>query len=181
VYANIYGGAIYLGRGTRSGDTWSFTDWDRRTNIGVEESDVVQVYPVGDNYKVIVNNKTIIDWDDVSGYPVDSSHRHVGFAQELRFINLVPQFSWGIASFSARAGLTDFEALATDVATAVSDSATAVSVANSKPNYSDIPIDSLADSISDTEDTSIPRALMSYGASTSTSSGGASGGSHSHP
>lgn len=180
VYANIYGGAVYLGRGTRSGDTWDFDDWTRDTGYVIQESDVIQVYPVDDNYKLIVNNKIILEHDDVSGYPVDSSHRKVAFAQELRFVNLIPQFSWGVASFSARAGLTDFAALSADVATAVSDSSAAVATANAKPNYTDIPIDQLSVSIADTEDLSIPRAALTYGAGSGTASGGGSGGTHSH-
>lgn len=168
VYVNIYGGAMYLGRGTRSGDTWTFNDWTRLTNQGVEESDVVQVYPVGNNYKLLVNNRIIMEWDDVSSYPVDASHRHVGFAQELRFVALVPQYSWGIASFTARAGLVD-------MAGVVADTATALSTANSKPDITAIPIDQLSNSALELEDLSIGRGFMTYGAATRTSTGTSTG------
>lgn len=180
VYANIYGGAVYLGRGTRSGDSWTFSDWDRDTARGVKESDIVQVYPVGTNYKLLINNDIILDVDDVSGYPVDDDHRHVGFAQELRYIGLVPQFSWGIASFAARAGLVDIAGIETTANGAAATATNALDVANSKPDYSAIPIDQLSQSIMENEDTSIPRSLMTFGASSGTASGGSGDNAHSH-
>jgi hypothetical protein len=102
VYANIYGGRMYMGRGTRAGNVWTFTDWVSRTDRGVSESDTVDLSCAGTKYTLRINNVPVLEHTDTSSYPIDGSHRYVGFASETRLVNFLPQFSWGLSGFTAR-------------------------------------------------------------------------------
>ncbi|MBH0778831.1 hypothetical protein [Nocardia bovistercoris] len=147
VYLNVFRDVMYLGRGTRSGTTWTHTDW-RVIPTGVSEADTVELVADGTTYQVIVNRAVIERYPDTSGYPVDASHRTVGFSQETRIVGLIPQYSFGLAGFSARSGLgtlastTAVATTAQATATAAQSTATAAqSTANSKPSYADVPTD----------------------------------------
>lgn len=102
VYANIYGKSCYIGRGTRSGDTWSFTDWKSDLNRGVSEGAQVEFSAEGTTYTLKVNGNTILQHTDVSGYPLDDSHHYYGFASETRVVGTGRQYSWGLATFVMR-------------------------------------------------------------------------------
>lgn len=130
VYANIYGKSCYIGRGTRSGNTWSFTDWESSTTIGVSESDVVDFSCVGTTYQLLVNRRPILTHVDISGYPQDASHRKVGFQSETKFVGILPQYSWGLAGFAARsASFADLVGIAAQATQASADASTAVTAA----------------------------------------------------
>lgn len=106
VYANIYGKSAYIGRGTRAGNVWSFgggTDWKAKTSgFTLPEGALVEFKAVDARYTLLVNGQTILEHDDVSGYPIDDTHRTVGFQSETKIIGLFPQYSWGLAAFTVR-------------------------------------------------------------------------------
>lgn len=131
VYANLYGKSCYIGRGTRSGNTWSFgggTDWKSKTSgFTLPEGALVEFKAVDAKYTLLVNGQTILEHDDVSGYPIDEDHRTVGFQSETKIIGLFPQYSWGLAAFTVRNVLsTSLDAIST---TATSAEQTALSAA----------------------------------------------------
>ncbi|MFI5778148.1 hypothetical protein [Nocardia sp. NPDC051570] len=145
VYANIWKRSIQLGRGTRSGDTWKFTVWKTYAK-GVQESDTVELVAEGTTYRVIVNRTSVIEHTDTSGYPVDATHRTVGFSSETRFQGIIPNYSWGLASFVARSGMGNLATTHTAANEAQETARNAQNVAtyaqttaNGKPNFSDIP------------------------------------------
>lgn len=145
VYANIWKRSIQLGRGTRSGDTWKFTNWKTYAK-GVQESDTVELVAEGTTYRVIVNRTSVIEHTDTSGYPVDATHRTVGFSSETRFQGIIPNYSWGLASFVARSGMGNLATTQAAASAARETARTAQSVAtyaqataSGKPNFSDIP------------------------------------------
>ncbi|MGW1740439.1 hypothetical protein ACWCPQ_16700 [Nocardia sp. NPDC001965] len=148
VYAQIWKRALRIGRGTRSGNTWTFTEWKNTTARGINESDTVELVAEGTTYRLIVNRTTILEHTDTSGYPVDAAHRTVGFSSETRFQGIVPNWSWGLAGWSARSGLGSLAATAsvaqTAQTTAVTAQTTAVAAqetADAKPDFTDVPTD----------------------------------------
>ncbi len=141
VYANVWKTKIYLGRGTRSGNTWTFSDW-KSADRGVSEADTVELVASGTTYQVNINGANVLEYTDTSGYPVDSSHRTIGFSSETRFQGIIPNYSWGLAGFAARSSGLGTLAATTSVATAAQTTAVAAqATAESKPGYSDIPTD----------------------------------------
>ncbi|RJO69763.1 hypothetical protein D5S18_28075 [Nocardia panacis] len=152
VYANVWKRSIQLGRGTRNGNSWKFNDW-KHIARGVQESDTVELVADGSTYKVIVNRTTVVEYTDTAGYPVDASHRTVGFSSETRFQGIIPNYSWGLANFVARSGLgalaettkvaNDAHSRAAAAHEAASDARSVANVAqttaNGKPNFTDIP------------------------------------------
>lgn len=129
VYVNIYGKSCYLGRGTRSGTTWTFGvggEWDSNTIKGVTEGATVDSLAVGTSYEIRVNGEVLLNYTDTAGaHPVDSTHRHVGFASETKMVALLPQYSWGLAAFAHRPPtVADFGAMI-DAANAATDQANA--------------------------------------------------------
>ncbi|MCU1647101.1 MAG: hypothetical protein JWN03_7376 [Nocardia sp.] len=145
VYVNIWKRSIQLGRGTRSGDTWKFNDWKTYAK-GVQESDTVELVAEGTTYRVIVNRTSVIEHTDTTGYPIDATHRTVGFSSETRFQGIIPNYSWGLASFVARSGmghLSTAQAAASEAQVTARSAQTvatyAQTTANGKPNFSDIP------------------------------------------
>ncbi|QIS18522.1 hypothetical protein [Nocardia terpenica] len=171
VYLNAYRDALYIGRGTRSDNNWTFNDWKSVTSRGVRESDTIEFVPSGTTYKVVINRTTILEHTDVSGYPIDSEHRTVGFSSETKFQGIIPNYSWGLAAFSARSGLGQLSATHA-TATAAQETAAAAQVTAhgaqatathaqttvaAKPNYSDIPTDiSLWENLNPKDDTTFP-------------------------
>lgn len=106
VYANVYGKSIYLGWGTRAGNVWTYHDWRSTTSRGVGESDTVELKADGSVYSIIVNNTPVLTYDDTAGeYPIGNDWRTVGFAIETRVTVIIPTFSWGLASFTARTAM----------------------------------------------------------------------------
>ncbi|WP_067565776.1 hypothetical protein [Nocardia acidivorans] len=152
VVAHVWKRRIQLGRGTRNGNSWTFTKWEEAQR-GVNESDTVEVIATGTSYRVMVNRTTALEYTDSTGYPVDAQHRSVGFSQETRFQGIIPNWSWGLAAFTARSGISNLaetaktanEAQASAVVaqetarSAQSVATYAQTTANGKPNFSDIP------------------------------------------
>ncbi|MFC9555588.1 hypothetical protein ACFTWF_32655 [Rhodococcus sp. NPDC056960] len=142
VYANVYGKSVYLGRGTRSGTTWTFTDWtSKTTGVTIPEGALLELQANGSNYLLTCNGQTLLSHPDSSGYPVDASHRTVGFASETRQVGLLKQFSWGLVAFTLRSAITltalDTTKAAADSAVVAAAEATesSVGVANALAEY----------------------------------------------
>lgn len=123
VYANIYRDRVYIGRGTRSGNTWTFNDWKPNTAVRISEGSLIEFQAEGTTYRLINNGETLLSHTDTSGYPIDLAHRTVGFAQETRFVAIIPAFSWGIVAFTMRSQirLTAVETAVTKATTAATD------------------------------------------------------------
>jgi hypothetical protein len=133
VYVNLFGGKCYLGRGTRSGNSWSFTDWKSNLTRSYSNSSTIEFKAEGTHYQLVIDGVLILDHTDVSGYPVDSSHRTVGFSlQTWTAILAVPQFSGGLASFALRSAV-ELEAVAVAQSTAAAAQTTATA-ANTTAN-----------------------------------------------
>ncbi|MFB7722273.1 hypothetical protein [Nocardia sp. NPDC056100] len=95
-YAWIYSTVIYIGSGTRSGGTNTYSDWTSLATT-VNTGDTVTFTAVGSNYQVLVNNSPVLGFSDAAGsVPTGSSRRAVGFGCS---------YSSGKFSFSV-AGLT---------------------------------------------------------------------------
>lgn len=125
VYVNLFGGKCYLGRGTRSGNSWSFTDWKSDLTRSYSNSSTIEFKAEGTHYRLVIDGVLILDHTDVSGYPVDASHRTVGFSlQTWTAILAVPQFSGGLASFALRSAV-ELEAVAVAQSTAAAAQTTA--------------------------------------------------------
>lgn len=136
VFANIYGKSVYMGRGTRSGNTWSFTDWTSKTSgINIPEGALIELQADGADYSLSVNGSTLLSHTDVSGYPIDASHRTVGFASETRTSGLgglLRSFSWGLVAFTMRSTV-----VLTAIDSAFSNAAAAVTAANDASDAAD--------------------------------------------
>lgn len=102
VYANLYKKAFYIGRGTRSGNNWTFNDWKSSTQKELSEGGLVEFTAEGTKYKLTANGETLLEHTDVSGYPRDDLHRNVAFAEETKVVGIIPQFSWGVVAFTMR-------------------------------------------------------------------------------
>ncbi|MGV9662568.1 hypothetical protein [Nocardia niigatensis] len=103
VMARFWRTRIWLGRAQRSGNDWTYTAW-REVARGVAESDTVELYAVGVRYTVMVNRSSVLEYFDDTGYPVDDpARRTVGFCEETRYQGIIPNWSWGMAAFTARA------------------------------------------------------------------------------
>ncbi|ASR77063.1 hypothetical protein SEA_BONANZA_27 [Rhodococcus phage Bonanza] len=103
VYANVYGKSCYLGYGTRSGDSWTFTDWKSNTNYRLSEGASVELSAVENVYSLTIDGAVVLQYEDTVGViPVDATRRTVGFASETKIVNLLPSYSWGVAAFSHR-------------------------------------------------------------------------------
>lgn len=116
VYANVYRNRVYIGRGTRAGNAWTYSDWKSNTSVNIAEGSVVEFQAEDAKYRLTCNGETLIDWHtDITGYPVDATHRTVGFTQETRFVLVAPIFSWGLVVFTMRSTvkLTAIEGLDT--------------------------------------------------------------------
>lgn len=115
IYANVYSaGGIQLGRGTRSGTNWNFTQWKSSTyRIGLGESIEAQSDGLG-KYQIIVQSDVKISHVDVSGHPIDEDHRYGGFAMQTWTGILLqkPQYSWGVETFSLRSEADTYTAIA---------------------------------------------------------------------
>lgn len=115
VYANVFGaGGIRLGRGTRSGNSWTFTQWaSSNYRIGTAETLELQSDGAG-TYKVIVEGDVVLSWVDTSSFPIDAAHRFCGFAiQTWTGILAVPQYGWGVEAFSIRSEADTYTAIET--------------------------------------------------------------------
>lgn len=134
IFVNLFGGKCYLGRGTRSGNTWNFSDWKSDLNRSYSNSSTVELKADGTHYQVVIDGVLILDHNDVSGYPVDVSHRHTGFAMETwTAILAVPQFSGGLASYAVRSS-TELNAVATAQLTAGNAATTATNAQTTAQN-----------------------------------------------
>ncbi len=106
VYVNLFGGRCAMGRGTRNGNTWNFTQWTSNTAKSYSNSATVEFKAIGNKYQLVIDNVLVMEHDDISGYPIDSAHRSSGFAmQTWTAILQVPQYSGGIASFAVRSSV----------------------------------------------------------------------------
>lgn len=112
VYANLYKKAFYIGRGTRSGNTWTFNDWKQNTSKQIVEGGMVTFTaedildntgaPTGTcNYKLTSNGETLVEHVDAL-YPRNELHRWSGFAQETKIVGIIPQISWGLVAYTMR-------------------------------------------------------------------------------
>lgn len=114
VYANVFGTGVYLGRGTRSGNAWSFNDWKQNTSYRVGTAERVEVRASGSGiYQLVVDNTVILEHTDTS-YPIDSDHRFVGFAiQCWTGILAIPEYGWRLSAFSLKSESGTFTAIET--------------------------------------------------------------------
>lgn len=112
VYANVFGTGVYLGRGTRSGNSWSFNDWKSNTSYKVGTAERVEVRASGSGiYQLVVDNTVILEHTDVS-YPIDVDHRFVGFAiQCWTGILQLPEYGWRLSAFSLKSEAGTFTAI----------------------------------------------------------------------
>ncbi|WP_054246372.1 DUF7257 domain-containing protein [Rhodococcus opacus] len=130
VFANVYGKSVYMGRGTRTGTTWTFTDWTSKpTGVTIPEGALIELQANGNNYVLTCNGQTLLSHLDSSGYPVDASHRTVGFSSETRQVGLFKQFSWGLVAFTLRSAVQ-----LTALSTASTNASAALGTANSANN-----------------------------------------------
>lgn len=134
VYANVFGTGVYLGRGTRSGNSWSFTDWKQNTSYKVGTAERVEVRASGSGiYQLVVDNTVILEHTDTT-YPIDVDHRYVGFAIQCSTgILQLPEYGWRLSAFSLKSEAGTFTAIEA-VETVANGAATtangAVTVAN---------------------------------------------------
>ncbi|MFI7172289.1 hypothetical protein [Rhodococcoides fascians] len=134
VYANVFGTGVYLGRGTRSGNSWSFNDWKQNTSYKVGTAERVEVRASGSGiYQLVVDNTVILEHTDTL-YPIDVDHRFVGFAiQCWTGILAIPEYGWRLSAFSLKSEAGTFTAIEA-VETVANGAATtangAVTVAN---------------------------------------------------
>lgn len=114
VYANVFGTGVYLGRGTRSGNSWSFNDWKQNTSYKVGTAERVEVRASGSGiYQLVVDNTVILEHTDNS-YPIDVDHRYVGFAiQCWTGILQLPEYGWRLSAFSLKSEAGTFTAIET--------------------------------------------------------------------
>lgn len=115
VYGNVFGTGVYLGRGTRAGNVWTFTDWKQNTTYKVGTAERVEVRASGSGiYQLVVDNTVILEHTDTSGYPIDADHRYVGFAIQCwtDFFQL-PQYGWRLSAFSLKSEAGTFTAIET--------------------------------------------------------------------
>lgn len=112
VYANVFGTGVYLGRGTRSGNAWSFNDWKSNTSYKVGTAERVEVRASGSGiYQLVVDNTVILEHTDTT-YPIDSDHRYVGFAiQCWTGILQLPEYGWRLSAFSLKSEAGTFTAI----------------------------------------------------------------------
>ncbi|AEV52100.1 putative tail protein [Rhodococcus phage RGL3] len=103
VYANVYGRSVYMGYGTRNGNTWVFNDWKSNTNYRLSEGSSVELAADSNVYRLTIDGVVVLEHTDTAGaVPVDATRRTVGFASETKIVNLLPSYSWGLAAFSHR-------------------------------------------------------------------------------
>lgn len=103
VYANLFQRRFYIGRGTRTGNNWSFNDWKSSVDQKwLTEGGLVEFTVEGDYYKLTCNGETLLDHTDTSSYPRDENHRRSGFAEQTDIIFLIPHFSWGVVAYTLR-------------------------------------------------------------------------------
>lgn len=112
VYANVFGTGVYLGRGTRSGNSWSFNDWKSNTSYKVGTAERVEVRASGSGiYQLVVDNTVILEHTDTT-YPIDADHRYVGFAiQCWTGILQLPEYGWRLSAFSLKSEAGTFTAI----------------------------------------------------------------------
>lgn len=116
VYANVFGTGVYLGKFTRSGTTWSFTDFPGGSNpvykIGTAER--IELRASGSGlYQLVVENSVVVEAEDTS-FPIDAAHRYCGFAIQM----VIPfpfnyQYGWGLSAFSMKSEAGTFTAIET--------------------------------------------------------------------
>ena len=102
VYANLFLARFYIGRGTRSGNNWTFNDWKSSVDQKrLTEGGMVEFTAKNNTYKLSCNGSTLVEHNDTSDFPRDENHRHSGFVQQTT-IFVLPAFSWGIVAYTMR-------------------------------------------------------------------------------
>lgn len=125
VYVNMFAGRCYMGRGTRLGNTWTFRDWTSNLAKSYSNSSTIEFKAIGNKYQLSIDSVLIMEHEDISGYPIDSGHRTVGFAlQTWTGVLQIPQYSGGLASFAVRSSV-ELSAVQTAQQTAVAAQTTA--------------------------------------------------------
>lgn len=116
VYANVFGTGVYLGKFTRSGTTWSFTDFPGGSNpvykIGTAER--IELRASGSGlYQLVVENSVVVEAEDTS-FPIDAAHRYCGFAIQMNIpFPFNYQYGWGLSAFSMKSEAGTFTAIET--------------------------------------------------------------------
>ena len=102
VYANLFLARFYIGRGTRSGNNWTFNDWKSSVDQKrLTEGGMVEFTAKNNTYKLSCNGSTLVEHNDTSDFPRDENHRYSGFAQQTT-IFVLPAFSWGVVAYTMR-------------------------------------------------------------------------------
>lgn len=102
VYVDFFGNKTRIGRFTRSGNAVSRSQW-LETAKAYSNSSTPQLRMIDTRYQVVIDDVVVIDYVDVSGFPVDSAHRTSMFSvQCFTAILQVPVWSAGLASFAVR-------------------------------------------------------------------------------
>ncbi|GAC71046.1 hypothetical protein [Gordonia soli] len=133
VYVNLFGGKCYMGRFTRSGNSWTFTDFPgdggRNLSKSYSNSATVEFKAEGNRYQLVIDSKVLIDYTDTANtVPTGAGFRSNGFAcQTWTALAAVPQFSGGLASYAVRSqvSLTSVSQQASVAATAAATEAVA--------------------------------------------------------
>ncbi|MEV0251156.1 hypothetical protein AB0H76_31505 [Nocardia sp. NPDC050712] len=101
VYARVYRDSVYLGWGTRSGNTTVYNDWTS-ASTAVNTGDTVTVEAVGRNYKVLVNGAPVAGYADTAvKSPVGANNRSFGFGCQYYWTGLFGYFSFAINALAA--------------------------------------------------------------------------------
>jgi len=114
VYANVFGTGVYLGKFTRSGTTWSFTDFPGGSNavykIGTAER--IELRASGSGlYQLVVENSVVVEAEDTV-FPIDEAHRYCGFAIQMTIpFPFNYQYGWGLSAFSMKSEAGTFTAI----------------------------------------------------------------------
>lgn len=103
VYARVYGDSVYLGYGTRSGNTTLYNDWPgAAASTRINTGDTVTMEAVGRNYKVLVNGAQVAGYVDTGATsPVGANNRSFGFGCQYHWTGLFGYFSFAINALAA--------------------------------------------------------------------------------
>lgn len=139
--AFVYGRAsktgVSLGRGTRSGNTYTYTQWKAAADYKIGEAESFIVAADFDEsgkprYRVLVNGAIVCEYvDETVSHAIGPTRRESGFSSETRaFPPFGDRFSWGLAAYAMKSEV-DPSAIAavTETANSAVSGATAAQLA----------------------------------------------------
>ncbi|MGF7122716.1 MULTISPECIES: hypothetical protein [unclassified Rhodococcus (in: high G+C Gram-positive bacteria)] len=106
VYVHVYRDKVFIGRGTRSGNTTVYNNWKPPVSTAVNTGDTVTVEAVGRNYKVLVNGVLVTGHTDRATdvppeSPIGANNRSFGFGCQYYWTGLFGFFSFAINALAA--------------------------------------------------------------------------------